>query len=612
MKKLCNWIVVFIPLFAQAQTDSLVMQQWGRDPVTNFKHTNGSQRQVITAEMIRYAGYTRLSEVLQLADAMTLTTTTGDRWRIQNGFGNYENQQCIIMVNGQRVELANRQGDINLLGIAPSEIDHIEILNAPGLYLGESTTNGLIHIITKKREQGFSAFVFSGSEVQPRPYRIVFGQRTETNGHYVYAQSNQAGVVYAKGNFFIETSGNFGFHNQQDPNPYTLHYQPGTRNSVYGGNIRSGFTTGKFIHQLQGFYHQQYQVGFATNQLIEAPPGANLSYTGMVQLAEGKQLRYDVATHQYNRFNTTGFSSSNNITHNLRYTQSNKKKHGALITSFGVAADQSSLAPYASLTIPVTRKTKWINDVQVTFTNQYQAPKLTTGIYKRISFISNYSLLLTYNQYGTREFSNVSVPGEAHQWAADFFYNLNIGNNVKFAYQSSLRGLAHETGYPIVELQTMQNAAILFKQQTNWVNRFNIHHDIIDNLTFDFNYLITSRIQTSNDLVNPVPKHRIQSIAYYQLPKKFTLFTRYYYQSKTSWLYPDQWIVTPAKQSAFFTLDFGIQKTLAKERIKLNLAARNVFNQQQQFEPYGATLPIRYTATISFHLSSLGKSPAKP
>lgn len=141
-----------IPTFAQL--DSLYTQQWNRDPIKNLNATTSAQRQIITAEQIRLSGYTRLSDVFNLIDGWTIKPPliSDDYPELQsNGTGNYNHQNWVLMLNGQRIEM-NRDPVlyVNQLAIPVYDIERIEIVNSGGMYLGEFSQNGLINIITKR------------------------------------------------------------------------------------------------------------------------------------------------------------------------------------------------------------------------------------------------------------------------------------------------------------------------------------------------------------------------------------------------------------------------------------------------------------------------------
>ena len=60
-----------------------------------------------------------------------------------------------------------------MLSITPGRIDSVVVISNPGLYNGEFTENGLIHIYTKRPQPGLSAYVrySSGNETgDPGPF----------------------------------------------------------------------------------------------------------------------------------------------------------------------------------------------------------------------------------------------------------------------------------------------------------------------------------------------------------------------------------------------------------------------------------------------------------
>jgi outer membrane receptor for ferrienterochelin and colicin len=157
--------------------------------------------------------------------------------------------------------------------------------------------------------------------------------------------------------------------------------------------------------------------------------------------------------------------------------------------------------------------------------------------------------------------------------------------------------------------------------QTNWINRVNVHYDIIKNLAFDINYMRTDIVDTWNNNLRNTPKHKFSLIVQYNMPKRFTLWVRNYWQSETQWWNDAKLWTEPAVDgsSLYYTLpsiytwDIGLGKKLFKEYLNMNLSVRNLFNANERYTQLGAQFDFRVVASISANIDGLfAKGAPKP
>lgn len=133
------------------------------------------ERRVISAEMIRDAGLTRVGDILLLAEEWLVNTTDGFTWRASvNGLSSFQGQSWIVMLDGQKFDLKSFDViNLNMLPVSPGQIDSVEIVSLPQIYNGEFTERGLIHIHTAKPKRGvsFQGHFMAGNETgDPGPY----------------------------------------------------------------------------------------------------------------------------------------------------------------------------------------------------------------------------------------------------------------------------------------------------------------------------------------------------------------------------------------------------------------------------------------------------------
>lgn len=623
--------------YLTAQTDSLYMQQWNRDPVISLSHTASAQRQIITDKQIQASGYTRLSDIFQLIDGWTYTTFMGDKWSLQsNGTGNYKNQAWILMINGQRVSLPSfNTVDVGLLGIAISEIERIEIMNGSGMYLGEFAANGLIHIVTKKtttdgiRASGF----FSSRYNRIHPDRSIDNVNAFNNHRNVWAS-----LGYTKKKFTI--TGSVGYLTNYDYDTisyysYSLNNTDGYSTKTLSSRIETQYTQNNITHQIQGFFSQKKD--FLSYNLVSRDY-INASYTGLWNLNAVHQLKW-----QYSSMLGNGNTANVNSFVQHRFLKSYKAGNFSWQNGLGfdyrdVSSFNKRIRLFSSVNVPVNRKINLFGDAQFTFGSNQPTAKLSAGMYKRISFISNYSFVFSHStienisryyfpfELGVFHTTDYTYRGSIYrQSTADFYYNLNFGNSVKFSYNSGLKYTDDipSDEYLFSEIQPSfiyyQRTTNLKTTQFNWINRFNFHYDIIKNLIFDINYMRTGVIETSNKNLRPIPKHKFTLTLQYDLPKRYILWTRNYWQSETQWWNEAALFNYSLLENTYYTLpsiytwDLGVSKKLYKDHLNLNISARNLFNSNERYHPVGSQFDVRFTASISANIDGLFASrPSKP
>jgi hypothetical protein len=592
---------------AFAQLDSMYTQQWNRDPVTDLKYMASAQRQIITAEQIRVSGYTQLSDVLQLVDGWTYSKDPRSHNWIgeSNGIENYDYQNWVLMLNGQRINMDRILGlNVNFLAVSVNNIERIEVINTNGMYLGEFTQNGLINIITKKNTtNGFLANAFAATNKDISTAAVTLG--------------------YTWNRFHLNLSSNALYSNTGSPVPYKQDYRQRLEMQYTGRNIS---------HQAQVISSDQY---------------TSLGYLGLWNLNAKHQIRLSsslTSTRYYYPYVLTNADQFNN-TLQYRFLKNTKKGNFIWQTGMGfdyikvlpIYSNQSTieapiLKPYTSVNIPVTRKTNLFADGQVALCNNKAAPKISIGLYKRVSLISNYSFVLGYTETLPEEGFNTNIGDQINAASgavgfynptfstADFYYNLNIGNSVKFSFNSGLKNATDLAGYtyflipPPGPLSTISfyrlYDVVPSTHQLSWINRINIHYDIVKNLVFDINYLHTHIVNTWNENIYTIPKHKVTLTLQYDLPKRFTVWTRHYLQSQTAYwnignYSPESLSDVYYTAPLFYSFDLGLSKKLWKDYLNLNITARNILSKNREdhmyyssVHNYQSSLNLSVTANI--------------
>lgn len=641
-----------------AQTDSIVSQTWRRDPNSDIENTVSNQKQIITKEQILYSGYVLVSDVLQLVDGWTVSTWNGDRWNQQNGAGNYQNQNWTLMLNGQRIELMKLDAQhINTLGISVNDIERIEVINVAGNYLGEFNDKGIIHIITKKNTEGltYRLFASNGNEIGD-PHMDVFNNSGLNVHQFGTNYGNYLAFRKKKWNIQLNQYGNdYSYRDSSDLlYPLVKHYNPSTGygNTLLCGNIQVTYTSAKITHHLTGIIsrtgdaimpagifnpvtgqHDYNTVGYTMRYVLQK---GILQYRGSLMQrtftgADQKQLSHE----QYY------------LTNNLNYTTRQPTRKGDKTTQIGLAYDYITtqmldtltanntiahiVRPYYSLTYPLTKKSNIFTDISVATDFEHIIPKFVLGYYKQPTIITNWSFVASFAQRSQAEnnsyFSMLPMidttltylSGEiAGTGTLDYYYNININKYFKVSFNSGLKFINHDLFFrPTTVLNTtnpvLLNTEIDQMNQTRWVNRLNVHYDMLKNTLFDINYLNTSVLNDEWSGQNSIPKHRFSFVLVQSLPARLNVWARYYYQSSTYWINPALMIQpgnTTSQElymqlSSIHTIDMGITKKLLKDYMIINLSLRNILNTQEQYQANGAAFYMRLFLSMKINIDGL-------
>ena len=140
--------------------------------------TMGVCAQVLTAEDLNMAGVLRLSDILELADDWTGSSTEGYHWDIAPLGTSWEaSPEWSLFIDGQLISLRalNRQS-LNTLPIALSEICEIRLNATPVLVDGVLAHGGAVQITMCKPPNGLSlrGQVGAGNETgDPGPYKYT-------------------------------------------------------------------------------------------------------------------------------------------------------------------------------------------------------------------------------------------------------------------------------------------------------------------------------------------------------------------------------------------------------------------------------------------------------
>lgn len=660
--------IIFLTCFVAANLygqgiDSIYTDVFKRDNITKLSDPASSQRQIITAAQIRMSGYTRLSDLMQLIDAWTFTSVNGDRWYMQsNSNSHYQNQNWVLMLNGQRVNISRIDAvNLNMLGVSVFDIERIEVVNTPNLYLNEYSDKGLIHIVTKQYQQGLTvkAMVNNGNETgDPGPYRYTQSNRSNINR---IGENYAVSAGYASGRFFARTSFNQQHYYARGEDirlRYTHFNHPELtpRNTIQSGYAQIGYAGKKWLHQFQGHLSNTGDFTFITpysTELRNLQTYYSGGYTSLFKPNTNSQIRLSLTYDQTDvepsptSYFLPVIKTQQTALANLSYTKTfpYQKKNGQW--QAGVALEQNTfqyfsssksstfqlLKPYGILSLPVTRKGTLTTDAMLVSNNTDLGYKATVGFYKRVDIITNWNLVLSHTNRLVEEDNNMvslmanrsealalpnAVPmnklSNQKQFSADFFYGITIGNNFKLIYQTGIKQLTGQAAY-LLDTSAFYYNLSTYSYQTNlsrinWLNRIYAYYNVLDNFIFHINYLRNGRISGDEAIVSAIPLNKFTFTTEYQLPKNFQLWGRLTWQSATEWKAANAIDSTAtnardANTPELFLIDAGIGKTMLKNRLHLNLTLRNLLNNKEMYHPLGADIGLRMFVTVALQLEGI-------
>jgi len=652
-----------------AQTDSLMIDDVPRDGITKLNSIYSCQRQIITAEQIKLSGYNRLSDVLQLTVASHFAPVNYEQLNLRvNGSSTYSNQNWILMVNGQRVLNYLPPADVlSSIGISVNEIERIEIVNTPIQYLGEYADYGIIHIITKNTGTGFHARTYVS-------HMLNQGDQLPNKGTAGLINFNQH-LGYSTNKFQVNFQfGMIGSNSSPSwpASPTVFDFKNHYRENLFNSRIQVNYVSGKWMHQWQAnttlknstsslnYYGKKvsdykptqldYLIQYNLNPTHHFRVGASYSITGNNYYSEDNRFGLNFY-HEYRKprkkdfiriktgariaFTESRTNFSNRFSEQLVY----------LMLVFDTSFSYLTYHPFTSISVPLTRKAWLTTDINGSFSNlnsSVYAPgyDLTLTLYKRISILSNWSLVFSmgnksgvFNNNLFNRIDKVNMPfpsmstiaygklmqngksAENNRMSFTGNYAMNIGNNFKLflttGFYKETNSLLDQNFSDLTPRLSIYNYHTSTYTSLYWINRFNIHYDVMKNVFMDLNIMRTSPFNQTNTLTKNIPLYKSTLIINYLLPYKINWWTKFYYQSATEWILGEglplgygYGTIAPSSSltNQFFT-EVAFTKDVFKDKITLQLSGKNITKSitgSEQYTPYGYSFPLRIMAAVSY------------
>jgi hypothetical protein len=259
--------------------------------------------QVITAETLRRAGATRLSDVLSIAHRWDEQTVDGAAWNASPlGGSPFLPAHWIVLVDGQRVDDdVFGVTDLDRLAVPLEQVSTVELIEVPRLVAGGITTDGLIRITTADPSEGPAAggWFVTGSEIgDPGPF--AFTPEATSNVDRLGHRAS-AGMSYGGAGWFATGAIGWATLVPTDPaivNRYIAALGPLPRLHATTPSVRVGA-------RVAGGRHEAVLRHSAVDGALGLSPfGTEIAtdqrftiggLSGDVPLSQGRQLRYDVS-----------------------------------------------------------------------------------------------------------------------------------------------------------------------------------------------------------------------------------------------------------------------------------------------------------------------------
>lgn len=648
-------------MYASAQTDTVL---YHKQPAANgvlaarLQPIKG-EKQYITAELIRIQGIVRLSELITWIDKATFSTVQHDRFYLNiNGTSTIQQQQVVLMINGQKVELERWDAlHLDLLGVVVTDIAYVEVVNTPRIINGQFSGKGAINIVTRTDHTGLTAsgYVNHGNPVgDPGPAAFINGYATPNVDRVGSVAGYTLGYYGKKGHINLSYNNTDWYIRDSSATNRLARFATGIRQNtrqtsrleaVLGLGNHYLIEAGGAWSEEKGFVYRNYlQSEVPSNTTYgEARTRITRSFKNQAYVRSGITLNSQAFGGYSSLYRSyTYYTASANAEYGNRYTLS-RNRHLSQASGYTLDYKRYSTGsgiqlqhkPYTTLTYQPTKKITRQLDLSLDIFNGTVNPAIAFKREKNSSIINGSSFVVSYRQtrlntqfdqlwqfyYTNRNSVNQAAypvsfsHTPTHQFTADYFYFISSGGNFRININPGIR---YQSNYRFIRLSDSANTLLSSQSTTGTTAGFytitfgtNIHYDVFTNFWFDLDYYSANDKSSNKELqqvLNSDARRKIALSFYLKLPARMDIGIRSQAISKTSWTYFDHnnQRVTNTVPSVF-TTDFSVNKKLWGDRLYVNATIRNIFNQREQYIPIGADFQMRFFVTATVMLDNLLK-----
>ncbi len=615
-------------------------------------------------EQLQNGGLAQLSDIFLLIDEWDGYSVDGYSWNGSvNGLETYQQQNWIILVNGQKIDLKVFDStNINLLPFSPDHIDSIEVYIYPQLKEDAFSDQGLLHFHIRDIPMGLTVqgqYTLGNKSGDPGPYRYTEYRsknidRVAADDSYWISYKNSTGYL-GVGYFsrvYYPTDPLISDRNQQiypDGNPViyceSISLRAGMSDIISQPQIELSCSSMEDFYFFKPFgreipvrndftfigikgnidipkgYHLGYKFRYTANTLKERQNIYHLNfdwkeeqYDGIIQAdiqKAGYSLQFGVGINHLNI--VSGYRLSQNFLNSgtlFGSFQFNEISHNSQKIDARVVVNKNDVS------LNISAVNRWnINNKQVLtgIASFYQTNLISENTYwywleRGYNFITNYN----------GEYQVQGTIGPAQKITVDLIWRRNEDTAPAFesgiSYRAFLKKNWEDQDFrydPEVEVnagpiilrsgQSGNAGHAFFKLTYNHLPLFN-HHLFYRYTT------VLGGTKLFRDLWCAVPAHSLLYRVTYQPVENFSIWVMLKYLSSTFW--SDLSGIdkhSAGKYSAVISdvilIDLAVNKWLWKRRIKLKIIFRNLLNQKNISYPIGASLDLRFYAQAEIFLN---------
>jgi hypothetical protein len=622
-------------------------------------------RQIITEQMIKSAGIVSMADIVTLANNWNIYSIDGTSgFYSANSLSSYDRQGVITFIDGLRtdVEIFDVQ-NLNLLPVSVDQVDFVEFVSIPCIYLGNFATSGVIHIHTKNPAPGLSIQgIHTIGDETGDPGPLVFTEFSSPNVDKL-AQLFSVGVSSAGDSWFMTAHLKHEETFETDPAVnQRLSYLNNDDNKSKlisywfksGANILNGIQQFSIAVTTNNdfFFFKPYgneipvkqtfrQFGFNGYSRIAEfgfNYSAKLSLNEPGYLTNNKQIYFDFAMNNYS-FNLEAYYQAPFFRLTLG---AGNDKYSSATTS--VLTDRNNSLRSLYIQADVNTTNNLTQSFGIFATRNYKDYSLKSFLNSLWKVNANHSLFagFSYMEVLFAEDNNYWVwrekgykfnySGDDYITPADFNtkriftsdlgYFLKIDSALFFKAGVNLRRFSDY----YIEKQLFQ-----FDSETNTFNSLievkpeeylesegayaGINYKIAEDLGTSLFYGFTSYINGSElfkEVWNNLPKHNVTLSINYQPYTNFGFYARLKYYSPTKWqeykyvsYQSDEEYVMDVKSGIL--VDISTDLWLWNRKIWINAIAKNIFNEPEKYYTAGADLDLRVYIQLHFYFNSLVK-----
>jgi hypothetical protein len=625
-----------------------------------------SEKQIITIDMIRDAGLTRVADILLLANDWIVNTIDGFTWQASaNGLSSFQRQTWLLMIDGQRMDINIFDiTNLNMLPISINQIDYVEIISIPQIIEGEFTDKGLIHIHTVRPEAGLS---YHG--------RLTYGNETGDPGPYRYTEFKSKNVdrIGADRSNEVSFAGKKQYigASQTDQVYYPTDAAIYNRNQIISGKDyprinMSSYSFKAGINALKGEHELFAGYTFVEDFLFFKPYGREIPVKSY-----------------FTHAGVNGFFMINDKTdihYRCKYSTNRLKKRANI---FDLDFDRELENVYANLEVD-RRGSFYQSKIGIRFDRSYAHTKYqldkdaysSAAIYGQLNYSLTDNLHQSFSAFLRLDNDKIAVKGQAtNSWKINSkqkLISILSFSQRNFEEDNSYWRWA-ENGYNFLEANSggysiigginksqQFTTDIIWKAGINKTSSIEIGalYRFFNNLYFEkqtlqfdsfmesfsspvqisagekgqvgggrirFNYQFTPQLgqrffysfrtaisgdDIFQDVWESLARHKIGFTLNYHPVENFSMWAMLSYLSSSNWIeYQEAAGQSGGKYSSTVNeamiLDMAAQKWIWHKRIRGSLLFRNIFNQLQKYHPNGASLELRFHIQAEILLDSI-------